>query len=288
MKPWMKISLFIVVVVLVFLVLWWMTIPRSLDRQDIIKGTDQLLAMDGFLSQDPVDWNTVKDNYKGRLARLVTETDRFAEDIHLDSKIKDAIEEGIHGNVSDIQAVILKRTLLRTALYHIEALITSTTEPEISMDMDEKIFRMEPLLRVVYRFVEEASPEKATLYRQNIKKAYEAWKAKPNQVEEEAFHQTINGVICDFILNQLDQWRELDPSDRKQRLKAVEYQADMRQLFHIPYPRYMKIEKKKAWVALTEFANMPEKMDDNAIEESVRFFAGNQLKNYEASTQEGE
>ena len=269
---------FIVVAAAILVILSILNVRRPMSLSRLQSAISQLNEFDRSLRAQPPDWPAMKKMYRGPLESLVKETKRFVQKADLHGKIEDSIAEGKKGYVDDVQSIILRRTLLRVCLYHIEALLSPKDPQETALTIPERIAHIEALLEPVEAFARELGQETGVNYQTVLDARWTAWKANPTAASTQDFIQTIDGMMADVVLFRLAQWRTLQTADKEQRRRAVVLQAEMRQLFHIFYTRLYDRIRQQAWEALTELTNEPSKMNADQIEKVIRENLAEQMK----------
>jgi hypothetical protein len=273
-----KVLYFAATAIAILIILSIFNVRRPMSLSHLQTAILQIGEFDKALRSQSIDWPAMKKLYHGPLETLVKETKRFVQKADLHGKIEDSISEGKKGYVDDVQSIILRRTLLRVCLYHLEALLTPKDPQEVSLTVPERIEHIEALLGPVYAFARELGQETGVAYQTALEAKWVAWKANPTAVATQDLIDAVDGMSADVVLYRLSQWRTLQTSDKEQRRKAVVLQAEMRQLFHIFYTRLYDRIHQQAWEALTEFTNEPNKMNADQIEKVIRENLVNQLK----------
>ena len=273
-NKYIKTLIFLACTIAVFVGLGILNQPRNLDQDTIRDAVESMLKLDELLAKQKIGWGDVDGQYFGELDKVVADTDRFIEDVRLHRKIRDAIKAGKKDISPRLQGIIIRRTLLRACLYHIEALLTPKIEPEISLPATEKQWRIEALMQLVFKFVENESP----VYLDGLHKRLDHWKESGQLADGEKFIEYVKGIVAKTILIRMNQWRKLNKKTKEGRFNSIVYQAEMRQLFHYLYPDHAAYNKKKAWKILTEFTNNPDDVDDRFISEGVAEAFKEQIK----------
>lgn len=269
---------FVAAAIIALIILSILNVRRPMSLSRLQTAVSQINEFDRALQAQPPDWTAMKKMYRGPLESLVKETKRFVQKADLHGKIADSIAEGKKGYVDDVQSIILRRTLLRVCLYHIEALLTPKDPQETALTMPERIAHIEALLGPVEAFARELGQETGVAYQTVLEARWAAWKANPSTTATQDFIAAIDGLMADVVLHRLAQWRTLLTTDKEQRRRAVVIQAEMRQLFHVFYTRLYDRIHQQAWEALTELTNEPNKMNADLIEKVIRDNLAEQMK----------
>jgi hypothetical protein len=265
-----NILVFMATVVAILIILSVMNIKRPMRISQVHEALKQLNELDQALQAPKIDWTAVQKMYRKPLTSLVKETKRYIQKADLYGKIEESIAEGKKGSVDDVQSIIIRRTLLRICVYHAEALLISKDEQETSLTMAEREERMKAFMAPIIEFARESVQHGGLAYEDALQKRWAAWQKNQTPEATQEFLDGVDGLFADAVLQRLAQWRLLSLTEKEQRRKAVVLQADMRQLFHIFYPRLYDRIRQKAWEALTEFTNDPSQMNADAVEKVIR------------------
>ncbi len=283
MRTSVKMAIFCGVVVVVFVVLFLLTIPRGLSVADLQHAADQIAKLDRALVAREVPWSKVQLLYDSKTARVVADTDRFEDNMALNFKVEDAIKEGQAAEYPAIPAVILRRTLLRAMLYHLDALLEPKTKVELAMSHAERAERATVVVRPLLAFADEETPGASAL----LEKALQDWRKSGNPTAAAKVRQFTQTLFASGVLKRLAQWQALPDKAKQNRLAALALQADMRQLYSYLYPVHAKKDKATAWRILTEFTNQPSEVDAELIEKGISAAFGVTGFGFEKPTVEG-
>jgi len=270
MRKYAKLAAFIALLLIVFAGLYALSIPRSLNLGTMAKAADNIAVLDQMLAAKDIDWAKVETLYNNNVSRFVRETNRFEDNSELDFKVHDAIDEGKKGENTELYAIIMRRTLLRVALYHIAGVMLPRTRPENTMSMDERRARARVVLKPIILFTEQESAE----YSKTLARLANDWESTGNEAKARTFFEAVQGMMAGATLRRLNEWRSLPHKERADRLRALVLQADMRQLYQYLYPIHAQQDKPVAWRILTEFTNPPTEVDPDAIEKPIIEFFG--------------
>lgn len=260
-----KIIIFTICLIFTFVILYIMNIPRPISLKTSKNAVKNLQKMDELLAEDQPDWGLIEDLFLDDVSKYVSDTEHLLDSVRLDLKIEDAITEAIKGGYSPLQAIIVRRSLLRACLYHMEAQLLAPTEIEKRIEFSERQVRAETAFEPVTRFAEQAAPEHVA----GLKDSMGAWLSGGEEEQAQQVITNLRRMTVDVIAKRLSKWNGLDKNDRQERLQAIVAQAEMRQLFHYVYPYLSKQNKDLAWQVLTEFANKPEEIEVEKIERAI-------------------
>jgi len=147
---------YVVVALVVFAILGYWNMPKNMPFITIETAAAAIVELDGRLDVEQPPWNVIEQNYYDKVSKFVERTEAYEDNIRLDLKIRDSFKEAQKGLSDDVQSIIIRRTLLRAVIMHLQQMLTPTGEPENKLSADERGRRVRVLLKAVEHFARDA------------------------------------------------------------------------------------------------------------------------------------
>ncbi len=264
---------YIVVALVVFAILGYWNMPKNMPFITIETAATAIVELDGRLDVEQPPWDVIEQSYYDNISKFMERTEAYEDNIRLDLKIRDSFKEAKKGLSDDVQSIIIRRTLLRAVIMHLQQMLTPTVEPERKLSADERGRRVRVLLTAVEHFAREAGERYPAL----IQDTAAAWQAEMTPAKAQPLIDVIDGMIALEILELLAEHRQLQEKMDENNRQLVVLQAEMRQLYHVLYSRHAKTEKDIAWKVLTVFTNKPQEFDADFVENAITSFFQKQI-----------
>ncbi len=236
-------------------------------------ATTAIVDLNGRLEAEKPQWDAIANDYYDKVSKFVERTEAYEDNIRLDLKIRDSLQEAEKGLTDDVQSIIIRRTLLRAVNLHLQQMLMPTVEPENELTANERGRRVDVLLKVVEQYAKEVGER----YPAVIHQVAAAWQAEMTQPKAQQVIDVIDGMIAQEILELSARHRQLQENMDENYRQLVVLQAEMRQLYHVLYSRHAKTEKDTAWKVLTLFTNKPQEFDANYVENAITTFFQTQI-----------
>lgn len=260
-----------VVVVVVFVVLAIMNMQKGISRGSISKAIERIETVNQLLVEQPVDWDAVDDAYQNRsLVALVRETDRFLERARLHGKISSAIENGRKKYIEDFSPIMVRDTLFRVCLLHIEALLLPKDEIEARLSIEQRMERIALLSRPIYRYFIAENETRSSAYRRWFDNAVAKWRSAPGEETAKLAIEQIDLIMADMILEQIEKWRKLNKDADDERQVALLMQLHINQLYYVFYERLFDRIGETTRDLLLELDDDPREIDMDKFEDTIR------------------
>ncbi|HPQ67723.1 MAG TPA: hypothetical protein PKW95_01260 [bacterium] len=272
-KQSIKTASYIIVALVVFAVLGYWNIPKNLPFSTMEDAVTAIVDLNGRLETEKPQWDAIERSYYDNISKFMERTEAYEDNIRLDLKIRDSLKEAEKGLTDDVQSIIIRRTMLRAVIMHLQQMLLPTVEPENKLSAHERGQRVDVLLKAVEQFAKEAGGR----YPVVIHEAVAAWHAEMTQTKAQQVIDVIDGMIAREILDLLARHRQLQENMDENYRQLVVLQAEMRQLYHVLYSRHAKTEKDTAWKVLTLFTNKPLEFDADYVENAITSFFRKQL-----------